>query len=177
MDEYTQLARKTAENFVKTGEIINSPQNLPEVFYNAQKAVFVTIHKHEENNRICLRGCIGTLEPTKSNIAEEIIQNAIWACRDDNRFLPVTEKELDKLTYEVSLLDHPEQIYSTQDLDPKKYGVIIRTEDGRTGLLLPDIEGVESPLHQVEIAARKGCIDVDRDEFSLFRFTVEKHKE
>ena len=176
MDKYTQLARQTVETFIKTGKIIDVPDNLPGEFYSSQKGVFVTIFKNNAK-RSCLRGCIGTLEPTKPNIAEEIIQNAVWACRDDNRFLPVAKDELSQLSYEVSLLNPPQQIYSSADLDPQKYGVIVKTEDGRTGLLLPDIEGVESPLYQIEIAARKGCIDFEREEFSLFRFTVEKHKE
>ncbi|MDD3191002.1 MAG: AmmeMemoRadiSam system protein A [Candidatus Pacebacteria bacterium] len=176
MNKYTELARKTAETYAKTGKTIPVPEDLSEEFYRAQKGVFVTIYKSEGSKRN-LRGCVGTFEPTKSNIAEEIIQNAVWASQEDNRFSPIQSDELDSLSYEVSLLEPPEQIYSTADLDSQKYGIIIKTVDGRTGLLLPDIEGVDSPAHQIEIAARKGDIDIEHEEFSLFRFTVTKFKE
>jgi AmmeMemoRadiSam system protein A len=176
MNQYTQLARQTVENYTKTGKIILLPEDLPPEFYSVQKGVFVTIHKTEDGKE-CLRGCVGTFAPTKKNIAKEIIQNAIWASQEDNRFCPVTEDELDSLNYEVSLLNPPEQIYTAEDLDPKKFGVIVKTEDGRTGLLLPDIEDIDFPLRQIEIAAQKGCIDWKKEEFSLFRFTVEKYKE
>ncbi|MFA7169961.1 MAG: AmmeMemoRadiSam system protein A [Candidatus Paceibacterota bacterium] len=176
MNKYTELARKTVETYAKTGEIIPVPQDLPPEFYSEQKGVFVTIHK-TENGKNCLRGCVGTFTPTKDSLAQEIIQNAIFASQEDNRFRPIIENELESLNYEVSLLDPPEQIYSSADLDTKKYGVIIKTEDGRTGLLLPDIKGVNSPVYQIEIAARKGCINFEKEEFFLYRFTVEKYKE
>lgn len=176
MDIYAQLARRTVETYAETGKIISVPEGLPQEFYDCQKGVFITIYKTEGSGK-CLRGCVGTYEPVAQNIAEEIIQNAICASQQDNRFSPVTKDELMSLGYEVSLLDAPEQIYRTEDLDPKKYGVIIKSEDGRTGLLLPDIEGVDTPLHQIQIAAQKGCIDFRTEEFLLFRFTVEKHKE
>lgn len=176
MDKYTALARQTVETYARTGETIPVPKNLPEDFYRTQKGVFVTIYKNEEKGR-CLRGCVGTFSPCERNIAEEIIRNAICASQKDNRFRPVTKDELEDLNYEVSLLEPPEEICSAEDLDTAKYGVIIKTADGRCGLLLPDIEGVDSPLYQIEIAARKGCIDFRREEFSLWRFTVTKYKE
>jgi len=176
MNKYTELARKTVETYAKTGKIIPVPKDLPEDFYRAQKGVFVTIYKAETDKKN-LRGCVGTFEPTKSNIAEEIIQNAVWASQEDNRFSPVQSDELNSLSYEISLLEPPDQIYSTADLDSQKYGVIIKATDGRAGLLLPDIEGVDSPAYQIEIAARKGGIDIQHEEFSLFRFTVTKFKE
>jgi len=176
MDEYTSLARKTVETFARTGEVISVPEDLPDEFYSGQKGVFVTIRK-EEDGKICLRGCVGTFAPTKDNIAEEIIQNAIFASQKDDRFLPVTAGELQDLRYEVSLLEPPEQIFSTSELDAKKYGVILRTDDGRCGLLLPDIEGIGDPLQQIGIAADKGGIDFEREEFSLWRFTVTKYEE
>lgn len=176
MDEHTALARQTVETYAKTGNTIPLPQDLPESFYSEQKGVFVTIYKNEDGGKR-LRGCVGTFSPTRENIATEIIQDAIFASQEDDRFNPITENELGSLSYEVSLLNPPEQIYSDADLDVKKYGVIVKTADGRTGLLLPDIEGVDSPAHQIEIAARKGGIDFKKEEFSLFRFTVTKYKE
>jgi AmmeMemoRadiSam system protein A len=176
MDPYVQLARRTVEAFARTGKKMPLPEDLPESFYAQKKGVFVTIHKEEEGRR-CLRGCVGTFLPTRPNVAEEILQNAIWASQEDNRFCPVSAEELGLLHYEVSLLEPAEQIYSTAELDPRRYGVIVKSADGRTGLLLPDIEGIDSPLHQVEIAARKAGIDLDREEVTLWRFTVTKHEE
>lgn len=176
MDSHTQLARRTVEVYAGTRKTISVPEGLPQEFYSCHKGVFVTIYKMEDNDKH-LRGCMGTFLPCAKNIAEEIIRNAICASRQDDRFLPVVKNELAMLSYEVSLLDTPEKIYTTEDLDPRKYGVIIKSEDGRAGLLLPDIQGVDAPLHQVQIAAQKGCIDFHAESFSLFRFTVEKHKE
>lgn len=173
---YTGLARETTETFARRGEIMPVPEGLPPEFYATRKGVFVTIHK-SENDRRKLRGCVGTFEPTRENIAQEIIQNAIFASQEDDRFRPVSEDELETLDYEISLLEPPERIYSDQDLDSDKYGVILKTEDGRCGLLLPGIEGIDSPLHQIRIAADKGGIDLGCDQFSLWRFAVKKYTE
>lgn len=172
MDEYVALARKTVETMARTGRVIDIPSDLPEEFYSVQKGVFVTIHKDGK-----LRGCVGTFAPTCGSIVEEIIQVAVWAARRDDRFAPIGADELDRLSYEVSLLETPKQIFSHAELDPERYGVILKASDGRTGLLLPAIEGIESSLHQIEIAAHKAGIDPRRDEFTLWRFTVTKHKE
>ncbi len=176
MDEYAALARNTTETYAKTGKTIPVPEGLPEDFYASRKGVFVTIYSKEDGEKR-LRGCVGTFEPAKSNFAEEIVQSAIFASQEDDRFLPVKEEELPFLSYEVSILEPPERVFSDAELDPKKYGVIVRSPDGRCGLLLPDIEGVDSPLRQIAIAAQKGGIDPRREEFALWRFTVTKHKE
>jgi len=176
MNAYTELARQTVENYAKTGQTIPIPADLPPEFYSEKKGVFVTIFKAEGGQKN-LRGCVGTLAPTRENIAEEISQNAVWASQDDNRFPPINETELDKLAYEVSLLEPPERIRGAEDLDPERYGVIVEAQDGRTGLLLPAIEGVDSPLCQIGIAARKAGIDITREEYVLFRFTVTKFEE
>lgn len=176
MEAYTALARQTVETYTKTGQVIPVPQDLPEGFYRARKGVFVTIYKNYQGRRN-LRGCVGTFSPTKDNLAQEIIQSAIFASQEDDRFDPVTVNELGDLCYEVSLLEPPEQISSHTALDTEKYGVIVKTTDGRCGLLLPNIEGVDSPLDQIEIAARKGGIDIKREKYLLFRFVVTKYKE
>jgi len=133
----------------------------------------VTIYeKHSEKK---LRGCIGTFLPTKENVAREIIDNAISAAIHDYRFDPVSKSELDDLVYEVSLLNPPEQINSVADLNAKKYGVIVKSLNERTGLLLPDIEGVKTPQQQISIACQKAGIDLKVEKIELFRFTVEKY--
>jgi len=173
MNEYVKLVKNTIEEYIKTGKKIRVPENLPEDFYNIRKGVFVTIYtKHSEKK---LRGCIGTFMPTKKSIAQEIIDNAISAAVHDYRFDPVLENELADLVYEVSLLNPSEQINSVEDLDAKRYGVIVKSLDGKTGLLLPDIEGVETPEEQISIACQKAGIDLKMEKIELFRFTVSKY--
>lgn len=151
------------------------PKDLPDEFYSVRKGIFVTIYKRAGSNKE-LRGCIGTFAPTKNNIALEIIDNAISSAVHDYRFEPVAENELPGLEYEISLLSPPQQIDSFKGLDAKKYGVIVKSHNGRTGLLLPDIEGVNTPEHQILIACQKAGIDQNVEKIELYRFTVEKHK-
>lgn len=170
MDKFVELAKKTVEEYVKNKKIIHVPGNLPEDFFSRRAGVFVTIRKNKE-----LRGCVGTYLPAKKNIAEEIIGNAIAACAQDNRFYPVTEEELRDLSYEVSILSEPKEIKDIQRHDPKKHGLIVRSADGRCGLLLPDLDGVDSTSQQISIACRKGGIDSGTDDIGYYYFTVEKH--
>ena len=173
MNEYVKLAKNAIEEYIKAGEKLEIPKDLPVEFYDIKKGVFVTIYeKHSERK---LRGCIGTFAPTKENIAQEIIDNAISAAVHDYRFNPVSKNELDNLIYEVSLLNPPEQINSVGNLDVKKYGVIVKSSDRKTGLLLPDIEGVETPEEQISIACQKARIDLEMEKIELFRFTVSKY--
>jgi AmmeMemoRadiSam system protein A len=174
MNEYIKLAKNSIETYIKTGRKIGIPKNLPGKFFNARKGVFVTIYK-KSNPEKQLRGCIGTFLPTKENIAREIIDNAISAAVDDYRFNLITKDELDYLEYEVSLLNPPEQIDSIKSLNPKIYGVIVKSMDGKTGLLLPDIDSVETPEQQISISCQKAGIDSEREKIELYRFTVEKH--
>jgi len=177
MDKYTQLARNAVEAYIKDSVRIKVPDNLPGVFYSDKKGVFVTIYtKLGQDMKKKLRGCVGTFLPTKENIAQEIIDNAISAAVHDCRFGPVQSSELEKLQYEVSLLSLPEQVSSIENLDPQKYGVIVRSTDGKTGLLLPGIDGVETPAHQISIACQKAGIDPGAEKIELFRFMTEKHK-
>lgn len=171
MDFYISLAQEAVEKFIKNGEIIKIPDNLPAEFLNRRAGVFVTIYNNKE-----LRGCIGTYLPTRKNIAEEIIYNAISAGMEDFRFEPIIAEELPKLQYEVSILSEPEEVKDKSVLDAKKFGVIIRANDDRSGLLLPDLEGVDNADQQIAIACQKGGIDPKFDKYKLFRFTVEKYK-
>jgi len=135
-----------------------------------QKAgVFVSIHKLGQ-----LRGCIGTFEPTQDNVAEETMVNAISSATQDPRFPPIAPDELDDLDYSVDVLTEPEPIDSQDQLDPKKYGVIV--ESGvRKGLLLPDLEGVDSVDYQIDICRQKAGIAPD-EPIKLYRFEVKRYK-
>lgn len=164
------LARKTIHSYIREGKIISSPS--PPKEFQRKSGVFVSLHKKGR-----LRGCIGTFLPTQKSIAEEIIKNAISAATQDPRFPPVEEKELADLEISVDVLNPPEPVKSKKDLDPKKYGVIVRGGWQR-GLLLPDLEGVDTTEHQLEIAKQKaGLSGVPDDELEIHRFTVTRYRE
>jgi AmmeMemoRadiSam system protein A len=165
------LARKAVETLVLTGKPMNPPAKASGLLA-ARAACFVSIKTHAGD----LRGCIGTIEPAKQNLAEEIVANAINAATRDPRFDPVSPGELVELRYSVDILGAPEPA-SFEDLDPKTYGVIVEDESGKLrGLLLPDIAGVETVRQQVEIAARKAGIPTDQP-IKLSRFRVDRYRE
>jgi len=135
-----------------------------------QAGTFVSIHKHG-----MLRGCIGTIEPTQANVALEVIQNAISAAIHDPRFPPIRPEELADLDIKVDVLGEPEPVESMDELDPRRYGVIVQSaRDWRKGLLLPDLEGVDTVEYQVDIARRKAGIWPD-EPIKLYRFEVVRY--
>ena len=165
---YVRLARETIENYVKQGKIITPPKDLPEEMINQKAGVFVSLKKFGD-----LRGCIGTFMPTQENIAQEIIKNAISAAIDDPRFSPVTVSELEDLSISVDVLSAPEEVKDTSQLDPKKYGVIV-SSGYKKGLLLPDLEGVDTVEYQIDIAKRKAGI-YPGEKVKLYRFEVKRY--
>lgn len=173
MDPYVKLARNAVEQFVRTGKIISPENRLPVAVHHKKAGVFTSLHTKSGQ----LRGCIGTYLPTKDCICKEIVANAIAAASQDPRFPPVTGEELPNLTYSVDILSPPKSLDAKRySLNPKKYGLIVSAADGRHGLLLPDIEGVDTPRQQEEICRRKAGIGLD-ETVSYQIFTVERHKE
>ena len=168
-DAYVKLARASVERWVRTRTVLPIPRDLPEEMLEKQAGVFVSLHMHGD-----LRGCIGTILPVQDCIAEEIIRNGISACARDPRFSPVTVNELPWLEISVDVLTEPERIPDETYLDVRKYGVIC-TCRGRRGLLLPDLEGVDTIAEQISIACRKGGIDPADDDLVLERFEVIRH--
>ena len=168
-DDYVLLAKNTIDTYIRNNQVIDIPDNIDKELLTKKAGVFVSIHKFNE-----LRGCIGTIISTKDNIAEEIINNAISASTKDNRFDPITEDELKYLEINVDVLGEYEDVNSKDELDVKRYGVIVSQEYKR-GLLLPDIEGVDSIDEQLEIACHKGGIDPKSD-YKIQRFEVIRHK-
>jgi len=168
-DPYVRLARYSLETFVKTGAAAQLPSGLPEDMLNRRAGVFVSL---KEFGR--LRGCIGTISPVTGSVAEEILRNAVSACSEDPRFDPVTKDELPELVYSVDVLGEPERINSKAVLDPVKYGVIV-SNGGRRGLLLPNLEGVETVDQQIDIARQKAGIGRG-EPLELHRFEVVRHK-
>lgn len=167
-DEYVKLARKTIETFIKENIKICLPNDLPKDMTDKRAGAFVSIHKYGQ-----LRGCIGTILPTTGCVGEEIIQNAISASTSDPRFPAITENELSALEISVDVLGEPEDIPSPDYLDVKKYGVIV-TKGFKRGLLLPDLDGVDTVEDQIAIAKRKAGIGYDED-VKLQRFEVIRH--
>jgi len=167
MSPLARLAKQTVETFVKEGKTPQPEELTPEMRERA--GVFVSIHKLGG-----LRGCIGTFEPTQANVAEEIITNAISSATRDPRFPPIAPEELKDLSYSVDVLTQPEPIASKDQLDPKKYGVIV--ECGfRRGLLLPDLEEVDTVDYQINICRQKAGIMPD-EPVKLYRFQVKRYK-
>ena len=171
MDPYVQLARNTIDLYIKKKQIYEpQPEELTEEMRSAQAGAFVSIHKDGD-----LRGCIGTIAPTRETLAEEIVSNAISASTRDPRFPAVRESELAYLEISVDVLGEPEPISSEAELDVKRYGVIV--EKGyRRGLLLPDLEGVDTVAYQVYIAKMKAGIGADERGVKLYRFEVIRHE-
>lgn len=167
MSPLVKLARDTVEAYVKERRIIKPPEGLvPEMRERA--GVFVSIKKDGQ-----LRGCIGTFEPSRPNVAEEIIVNAISAATLDPRFLPITPQELERLSYSVDVLTAPEPAVFAE-LDPKKYGVIVE-RGWRRGLLLPDLEGVNTPQEQIDICCQKAGISPG-EPLKLSKFQVKRYR-
>ena len=175
-DELVSLARLALETYVYSGGIPVRVDDLPDgrtlspELLTRCAGCFVSLKQDGE-----LRGCIGTIAPTQKSLAAEICANAVSAGRRDPRFPPVQLEELSSLVYDVDVLGTPERIDDESQLDPKRYGVIVSTADGRRGLLLPDLEGVDTVERQVSIAAQKGGIDLVGDSYQLERFVVERH--
>lgn len=147
------------------GEI---PENLPEEMYTQRAGVFVSIKKEGQ-----LRGCIGTIQAVQPSIAEEIAENAVSASVKDPRFSPIEPEELEKLVISVDVLGDTEKIDSEDMLDVRRYGVVV-TEGYRRGLLLPNLEGIDTVKEQVRIARQKAGIG-EQEEVQLERFEVIRH--
>ena len=168
VDPLVALARLSVESIVGSGEVLPTPQGLPDVMTRRRAGTFVSLHKEGK-----LRGCIGTIAPAQSCLAEEIIMNGVAAATEDPRFPQVRPDELDALSYSVDVLGEPEPVHSLEELDPARYGVIV-TRGFRRGLLLPDLDGVDTVMDQIAIAKKKAGIRPDEDA-KLERFEVVRH--
>ncbi len=165
--EPVQWARMVVENYIAEGQIPDLPPELASL--NQQKAgVFVSLKKNKQ-----LRGCIGTISPVYGSLAQEIAANAISSATRDTRFFPVEKKELEQLSYSVDILGNAEEC-SREDLDPSKYGVIVSSR-GKRGLLLPDLEGVDTVEQQLQIALEKGGIHPG-EKYKIERFEVKRYR-
>lgn len=161
-----EFAERSIRHYITKGKPLPCPADISEDLRQTAGA-FVSIKKKKK-----LRGCIGTIKPRQENLACEIIQNAISAATKDPRFSPVAQEELDDLTISVDVISPLEKVDNISQLDAKIYGVVVKT-DGKQGVLLPDLEGVESPEEQIQICRMKANIKND-ELVELYRFTVKR---
>ncbi len=168
-DPYVRLARASLETWVRTGKTMAVPEELPPELLRRRAGAFVSVHKQGR-----LRGCIGTIGPTEPSLALEIVRNAVSAAARDPRFEPIRPEELPWLEISVDVLGEAEKISSEAELDVKRYGVIVSC-GSRRGLLLPDLEGVDTVEEQVAIARQKAGIRPE-ERVSLQRFEVVRHR-
>lgn len=168
VDPLVALARLSVESIVGTGEVLVLPDGLPDELMGRRAGAFVSLHEFGN-----LRGCIGTIAPARSCLAEEVVMNGVAAATEDPRFAPVRPAELDHLSYSVDVLGEPEPVDSLEQLDPTRYGVIV-TRGFKRGLLLPDLEGVDTVMDQIAIAKQKAGIAPNEDAH-LERFEVVRH--
>ncbi|MDQ1523791.1 MAG: hypothetical protein QOE47_1715 [Pyrinomonadaceae bacterium] len=167
-----ELARRSVETFVRERRVLEVSSVARDSLLGQRAACFVSIKTDEGD----LRGCIGTVEPVRATLAEELIHNAISAATRDPRFSPVEISDLPRLRYSVDVLSPPEPA-RFEELDPKTYGLIVEDERGRRrGLLLPDLEGIENAEQQLQITARKAGIPPGAD-VKLYRFRVRRYGE
>ncbi|MCD6600227.1 MAG: AmmeMemoRadiSam system protein A [Dehalococcoidia bacterium] len=167
LNPIVKLAKETVESYLRYGTILQPKELSPEMKKRA--GVFVSIHKYG-----VLRGCIGTFEPTKNNVAEEIIANAISSATRDPRFPSIAEAELSELEYSVDILTKPEAVEDANQLNPKEYGLIVES-GSKKGLLLPDLDGIDTIERQIEICRLKAGISPSAP-IKLYRFQVKRFK-
>lgn len=163
------VARNALKNYLEDGSEEEIPIKLPPE-YPAKAGVFVSLKIKGQ-----LRGCIGTIQPARDNLAEEIVKNAVSAAMHDPRFPPLRNEEFSGLSISVDILGPLEEVKDETGLDPKKYGVLVRSGP-RSGLLLPDLEGVDTVEKQIAIARQKAGIS-SGEQVKLYRFTVTRYGE
>ncbi len=165
---YVSLAQEAIHHYLNYSEKLSCPHPLSKDL-TSRSGAFVSIKKLKQ-----LRGCIGTLEPCEPNLAMEIIENALKAALHDPRFSPVTAEELQDLTYSIDVVRPLEKITDVSDLDPRVYGLVVRS-NGKQGVLLPDLEGVDSIAEQIQICRAKGEIPHDAP-VEMYRFKVDRFR-
>lgn len=166
---YVLWAIEVIEKYVLKGEVADIPEYIPHQLLETQAGAFVTMHRKDGT----LRGCIGTFQPTKKNLALEIRENAIAASTRDPRFNAVLPDELDDIVVSVDVLTLPIKCDNLDELNPKIYGVIVESGYKR-GLLLPDLEGVDTVKQQLDIAKRKASIGIS-EQVNIYKFEVNRY--
>lgn len=170
---YAQLAYDTIKSYLETGTLQDLDAiELPDLLLETSRGCFVSLHLENDE----LRGCIGTLEPHEKNLAEEIRRNAMSAAFHDQRFNPLSIEEFPTIKLSVDVLTEPERIYSTDDLDPFVYGLIITDGKFHRGVLLPSIPGIDSVEKQIQVVKRKAGLEMaDERNLEFYRFSSNRY--
>jgi len=161
----TSLAKEAVENYVRHERTIKNTSSHP--FLLKPGAAFVSLKIKKQ-----LRGCLGSIEPQKKTLAEEIIANAVSAATHDYRFNPVQIQELAHIAYSIDVLSKLTPVKSLKELDAQKYGVLVEKGISK-GLLLPNLEGVETVKQQLDIAKHKAGI-FENSGLTIYRFEVQR---
>jgi len=177
-----QLAQRAVEKIVRQDQILKADSSeIDQQWLERKAGVFVTLKKNGE-----LRGCIGSYLPTQDNVAQEVIHNAVGAATRDHRFGSVTQNELSELSFEVQVLSEPEAITGPDQLNPDRYGIVVKSvpstqkevglkEKTKTAVLLPDLEGIDTAEKQISVACRKARINPAQGKIKIWRFTTESY--
>jgi uncharacterized protein len=169
---HTQIALEVIQRTAKKQDIAPLKKEIPPTELMEKLACFVSIHMTDGR----LRGCIGAMQPREANLYLEIISNAISAATRDSRFSPIEASELDALEISVDVLSKPWLVEDVNQLDPKKYGVIVTDDVYSRGVLLPNIEGIDTVAKQLEIAQRKaGLSNIDLTKLKVYAFTSTRY--
>ena len=168
MHPLVKLAIQAVEHFIETGKPLPCPNPLPDDL-KQNSGAFVTI-----KNQDLLRGCVGTMTPKHTNLAEEVIRNAILSTNEDPRFDPVEKRELPSLTFSVDVLTPLEKINDLEEHNIKQFGLLVRGE-GKQGVLLPNLDNIKTTNQQLKVCLRKGGFK-NNNTYELFRFEVKRYK-
>jgi uncharacterized protein (TIGR00296 family) len=118
------------------GKAYDPPKNLKEKFKDPC-GVFVTIHTYPQKE---LRGCVGIPYPVLP-LWKAVVQASLSSAFRDPRFQPLRREELERVTFELSLLTPPKEIAREQAperITVGKHGLIVERQ-GIKGLLLPQV--------------------------------------
>lgn len=168
MHPFVALAKKAVEEYVRNGEVLAPPTEISADMHR-RAGVFICLKIAGQ-----LRGCIGTFQPCRNNLYEEIVHNAISAAVSDPRFSLVSPDELADIVYTVDILSEPQRISDISELNPKIYGIIV-SKGSRRGLLLPDLEGIDTVEKQLRTTKMKAGINPHDTDVEIYRFIVERH--
>ncbi len=127
-----QLSRRAMRTFLKTGQTISAPTDLP-LALKRRAGVFVTV---EKRGQITPRGCRGTLQPISRTLGEEIIRNSIAACSRDKRVAPLKFAELPNCLVSLTVVLRVAPIASIAQHDAQNNGLIARS-GAKIGIVLP----------------------------------------
>ena len=168
---YTKIALKSIKEFLETGRTTKIESEEIPIELREKKACFVSLHIAKNNN---LRGCIGTIEPVRENLYQEIIKNAVSAASRDTRFNPLALSEFNSITLSVDVLSIPKKKNDLQNHNPKTHGLIISDGNYRRGILLPNLEGIDTAQQQEDIVMQKAGIHLTNSNLKYYTFTVER---